>query len=282
MASPQVAERVRSPHYVHVVWIVAFLVLAAPTLAFLWDKWTRNIWYNGHGLLMPLLLVFIGADALRRRSVKSEEPSAWGFALLIPALALLAIDSAIHTQLLSAFALLLALPGLSLLLLGVQRTRALAFPFFLSLFILPIPGAFMQRLHLALREFAAVSTEWVLHLFGLPVFVRGTNIYLPNGALKVVEECSGFSALYAAVTIALVLAYMSRSKARRGVILVAAVLLALACNVLRVVVLAIIAESYGYHLLDTSFHVLTGYVSFVLTLAILFLFAERSPRRAVA
>jgi exosortase len=261
------------------VWVFAFLVLVAPTLLFLWEKWTRNIWYNGHGLLMPVLLVFLGADALRRRSIPYEEPSRWGFAFLIPALALLAIDSAIHTQLLSAFALLLALPGLSLLLLGAKRTRALAFPFFLSFFILPIPGAFLHRLHLFLREFTAQGSEWALHLFGLPAFVEGTIIHLPNGALKVVEECSGFSALYAAVTIALVLAYLSRSRLRRVVILLAAFPLALACNVARVASLAILVERYGYDLLETPIHVLSGYVSFVLTLAILFLFAERHTRR---
>lgn len=265
----------------HGVWIVAFLVLVAPTLVFLWEKWTRNIWYNGHGLVMPLLLVFLGAHALRRRSVMCEEPSRWGFAFLIPALFLFSVDSAIHTQLLSAFALLLALPGLSLLLLGAQRTRALAFPFFLSLFMLPIPGAFLQRLHLFLREVTTWGTGWVLQLFGLPAFVEGTIINLPHGALKVVEECSGFSALYAAVTVALVLAYLSRSKARRVVILLAAFPLALACNVVRVGTLAILVEAQGYDVLDTPIHVLSGYASFVFTLGILFLFAERGPRSAV-
>lgn len=282
LATSQVAGRVRSPQLVHAVWIAAFLVLAAPTLAFLWEKWTRNIWYNGHGLLMPFILAFVGADALRRRGVTREEPSAWGFAFLVPALALLAIDSAIHTQLLSAFALLVALPGFSLLLLGPQRTRALAFPFAVSFLSLPIPAAFLERLHLVLRHLTASGTDWVLQALGFSVFVDGTVMHLPGGTLLVAEECSGFSALYAAVTIALVLAYMTRSPRRRVVILLAAFPLALLCNVMRIVALAIMAEWYGYDLLDTPLHVMSGYVSFVLTLAILFLFAERRPRRARA
>lgn len=266
----------------HGVWIVAFLALVAPTLAFLWERWTRNIWYNGHGVVMPVLLVFLGAQALRRRSIAYEEPSGWGFAFLVPALALLAIDSAIHTQLLSAFALLLALPGLSLLVLGPERTRALTFPFFLSFFILPIPAAFLQQIHLHLRLWTTWGCVWVLHGLGLPALQEGTIIHLANGALKVVEECSGFSALYAAVTIALVLAYLSRSPGRRVVILLAAFPLALACNVVRVAALAILAERYGYQLFDTPVHVLSGWVSFVMTLALLFLIAEVGARRAEA
>jgi exosortase len=229
---------------------------------------------------MPLILSFLGAHALRRRSVAYEEPSRWGFGLLIPALFLITIDSAIHTQILSAFALLLALPGLSLLLLGPQRTRALAFPFFLSLFMLPVPGAFLQRLHLFLRELTSQGSERVLHLVGIPAFVDGTTIHLAHGTLRVVEECSGFSALYAAVTVALVLAYLSRSRVRRVALLGVAFPLAIVCNVARVVTLAILAEARGYDVLETPIHVLSGYASFVLTLVFLFLFAERHPRRA--
>jgi len=257
-------------------------VLCTPTLAFLWDRWTRNIWYNGHGLLMPLILGFVAADALRRRRIAYEEPSPWGFLFLVPALALIAIDSAIHTELLAAFAMLMALPGLSLLLLGPRRTRALAFPFALSFFMLPIPAAFLARVHLFLRERTAEGTEWVLQMLGFSVYREGTTLYLPNGALQVVEECSGFSALYAGITIALVLAYMSRSRRRRAVILGVTFPLALACNVARVSVLAVLAETQGYQVLDTPAHVLSGYATFVLTLAALFLFAERAPRRARA
>jgi exosortase/archaeosortase family protein len=96
----------------------------------------------------------------------------------------------------------------------------------------------------------------------------------------VVEECSGFSALYAAVTVALVLAYLSRSWVRRVVILAVAFPLAILCNVARVVTLAILGEAHGYDVLDTPIHPLSGYASFVLGLALLFLFAERRPRRA--
>ncbi|MEN8182664.1 MAG: exosortase/archaeosortase family protein [Myxococcota bacterium] len=262
------------------MWLATFLLLAAPTFVFLWDKWTRSIWHNGHGMFVPLLSGFLAYHALKRQPVKREEPSAWGFAFLLPALFFIAIDGAIKTELLAAFALILCLPGLSLLLLGPRRTRALAFPFFLTLFMLPVPGAFMTQIHLYLRELTTDGTGWVLGQFGAPVFAQGTFIHLPHGTLKVVEECSGFSALYAAVTVALILAYMARSKTRRAVLLLAAVPLALACNVARIVALAILAEQAGYGLLDTPLHLLSGYITFILTLVALFLLAERQPRGA--
>jgi exosortase len=262
--------------------VFALGLVAAPTFSFLWRKWTQSIWLNGHGLFVPLLVVFLGYYALRREPTKSEEPSAWGFALLIPGLFLMAVDSAIKTELLAASAFLICLPGLSLLLLGPRRSRALLFPFLLSFFMLPIPAAFLHIVHLKLRELTTVGSEHAIRLMGIPVFAEGTSIYMPHGTFRVVEECSGFAALYAAVTIALVLAYLSDSPRRRLLLLLLPLPLALAGNVLRVALLAVLAEGFGYGILETSVHVLSGYLSFVLTLVALFLFAERAPRRSSA
>jgi exosortase len=269
---------IRSPLLLHGLWLAAFALLVAPTLLFLWEKWTRNIWSNGHGIFMPILLAILIRYSLRREPVKQEEPSAWGFALLIPALFLVAVDSAIRTELLSAFALLLCLPGLSLLFLGPRRTRALLFPFAISSLMLPIPAAFMTQLHLVLRRMTTLGTGEALHLLGRPVYAEGTELFMPTGTFQVVEECSGWSAIYAGFTVALVLAYLSHSWWRRVLLLAAPLPLALASNVLRITVLALLAEWLGYHLLDTPIHVLSGYATFLLTLALIFLLAERSPR----
>jgi exosortase len=127
-----------------------------------------------------------------------------------------------------------------------------------------------------------MGSEHAIRFVGIPVFAEGTSIYMPHGTFRVVEECSGFAALYAAVTIALVLAYLSDSPRRRLLLLLLPLPLALAGNVLRVALLGVLAEGFGYQILDTPIHLLSGYLAFILTLAALFLFAERAPRRSPA
>jgi exosortase len=263
---------------VHALWIVPLLLLSAPTLGFLWQKWTVSIWDNGHGIFVPLLVVLLAWRALRREPVESEEPSLWGFAVVVPSLCLVALDSAIRTELLAAFALLAMLPGLSLLLLGVRRTRALAFPLALCFLMLPIPAALMSPLHGLLQQITTDGTAWVLQSLRMPVFAEGMMLYLPHGTLQVVEGCSGWSALYAAVTVSLVLAHLSASWAGRAVILASAFPLAIACNVSRVSALAILAERMGYEILATPVHVFSGYASFLLTLMLIFVLADRFVR----
>ena len=257
-----------------------FLLLAAPIAASLWRMWTRSIWDNGHGVFVPPLMAYFAARALRRESMTYEEPSRWGYAFLLPALTLVAIDGVIKTDYLRAIGLMLSLSGLSLLLLGPSRTRALRFPLVFSFFMLPVPPAILTPMHEHLRVFTAASTEWLLHLLRRPALAEGTILQLPHGMFHVVDECSGFAALYASITIALALAHLSHSRARRVLLLAVAAPLALGSNVLRVTLLAILAESRGYGILATPIHVASGYATFVVSLGLLFLFAEHGHRRS--
>ena len=140
----------------------------------------------------------------------------WGFVLLVPALAVHAIDAGMHTQLLSALALFLAIPGLALLLLGTARVTLIAFPLAFLLFSIPIPLAFTEPLQLVLRHIAANATAAVLPVFGVSVFRDGTMLHLNGGSVSVGDACSGFSTLYAAVTVAALVAYIGPHLASRG------------------------------------------------------------------
>jgi exosortase len=184
-----------------------------------------------------------------------------------------------HTQLLSAFALVLTLPGLALLLLGVERTRAIAFPLAFSLFALPIPLAFTEAIHLQLRHIVTLVTSAALPVIGIPVFVEGTTLHLSEGVIEIADACSGFSTLYAAAAVAFLVAYLAPSNRQRLLVLTAAAPLAIAANIVRVFGLILLALWQGFDILDTFIHPLSGMLTFALALPALFwLGADRRPR----
>ena len=190
------------------LWLVlaGMLAVFGPTLVWLWGRWTLSVWHNAHGLLLvPVVAYFVREELLALRHVPRSS-NAWGFAILLPALALHALDTGMHTELLSAGALVLALPGLALLLLGTERAKAIAVPLLFLVLALPIPLSFTERIHLVLRHIATGATAWVVPMLGVPVYVEGTTLNTAHGALEVADACSGFSTLYAAVAVALLTA----------------------------------------------------------------------------
>ena len=115
---------------------------------------------------MPFVLAYLVREQLKLDPDPSPRASALGFLFVVPALALLALDAAIKTQMLSAVAFVLALPGLSLLLLGTRRTKELAFPLAIAVFIIPIPSGMLTPIYSVLRPIAAVGTSWLVPLVG--------------------------------------------------------------------------------------------------------------------
>lgn len=246
------------------------IILYAPTVGWLWDRWTLSVWHHAHGLLiLPVVGYLIWREL---RSVRRLPPSssAWGFMVLIPALALHMLDAGMHTQLLSAVAFMFALPGLSLLFLGLQRTRKILFPLIFLFFTLPIPLAFTEPLHLGLRIIATESASLIIPLLGIPLLKEGTTLYIPNGTLHIADACSGFSTLYAALAIACLTAYMSSGLRRRIILLASAAPIAIIANIIRVALLAVLVQWKGMDVLDTSWHTASGLLTFALVLPVIF------------
>ena len=264
-------DAARPWHRLLIVVLAAELaVLFAPTVAWLFDRWTLSVWQHAHGLLIPPVVAYFAYQELRPLAGRPRTSSAWGFALLVPALLLHALDAGMHTQLLSAFAMMLALPGLSLLLLGMERTRAIAFPLFFLFFALPIPLVFTQQLHWILRQVATAAAATVVPWFGLPVFAEGTTLHMASGALEVADACSGFSTLYAAVAVACLTAYTAPSRARQFLVLASAVPLAIGANLLRVIGLVLLVAWQGDAILETFVHPLSGLLTFAIALPVIF------------
>ncbi len=253
-----------------VLLLVEAVVLFAPTVSWLFDRWTMSVWQHAHGLLIIPLIGYFVYRELAPLAHLPQSSSPWGFALLVPALILHAFDAGMHTQLLSAAALFLALPGFSLLMLGKERTRAIAFPLAFLAFALPIPLTFTEQIHWQLRQIMTAGSALVVPWFGIPLFVEGTTLHMPNGAVEIADACSGFSTLYAAVAVAALTAYSAPTRSRKLLVMLSAVPLAVASNLLRVVVLVLLVVWKGAGILDTVVHPLSGIATFVLALPIIF------------
>ena len=261
------------------LWLCAGLLILvfAPTIFWLIERWTMSVWHNGHGILVALLVIYLVWGELKKRNNLPRSANPWGFAILLPALAAHMLDTGMHTQLLSAAALFLALPGLALLFLGTERSKAIIFPLATLFLTLPIPLVFTESIHMTLRIIATKSVAWLLKLFGIPVYSYGTVLQVENGVLQVADACSGFSTLYAAITIAILTAYFCNSIRRRILLLLIAAPLAVGVNIVRVLVLTLLVNWFGLDVLKTSAHEISGLMTFMIALPIIFMIGQNTP-----
>jgi exosortase len=270
------------------VWACLFLfaVVMAPTGRWMFRMWTASIWENGHSVFVPLVILYFAYRSLTRSEGRraegdrgAEDSSAWGLPVVVAGLLIVILDSAIHTRYLSAIGFVICIPGLSLLFLGARRTRKLAFPLTLCLFLLPIPFSFSEQVFL--RNATAVGVEPVLRLIGYPVTRELTVLMLPGFTIDVSAACSGFSALYASAFLAVVLAVHAENKWRGALLLLSVWPIAVGANILRAAVLVKLMDDFGRGILDTPVHGGSGAATFVLALGALYLLAGRETIRRV-
>jgi exosortase len=264
------------------LWLGLFALAFAPTAGWLWERWTDSVFRNGHGIFMPFVLAYLVREHLRQDTDPEPRSSAWGFAFIVPAFVLLALDTGIKSEVLGALALVLALPGISLLLLGARRTRGIAFPLAIAVFMVPIPAGAIDRMVGVLRVITAIGTTWLVPLFGSSIARVGTTLTVPDLTVEVADNCSGFATLYAALLTSLILAQLTRSRGRRLALLASAVPLALICNIGRVTALVLIAKHYGAQVLETSIHPASGVALFGVVIVALFAIAGPEALRSVA
>jgi len=254
--------------------IISLFILYMPTLLWLWGRWTMSVWQNGHGILVFALVIYLIYRELQKLKDIPSSSNPWGFIILIPSLLLYMLDTGINTQLLSSLAMILSLVGLSLLFLGALKTKVILFPLLSMLLTLPIPLVFTEAIHLMLRHIATKSVAFILSQMGIPVFTSGTLLEIEGGTLMVADACSGFATLYAAITIAILTAYFCTSIERRIILLLIAAPLAIGVNIIRVLVLALLVNYYGLNILATSAHELSGLLTFMVALPILFIIGK--------
>jgi exosortase len=248
----------------------------APTLQWLYTSWTGSIWINTHGLFIPPVMAYMIYEALRRDRGREAESSAWGFAFIIPGLIIAVLDSIIRTNYLAVIGLVVTLPGISLLLLGTRRTRLIAFPLFVGVFMIPVPGTYDMTIFL--RHITAVGAEALLQIQGFSVLRTDTVLELPWGNVIVAKACSGLSTLYSAITVSSILVYYSQTPKRRYAILGLMIPLAIGANIVRALALVMLSYYFGTEILDTQAHEASGVATFAVVLVILYSISDM-PRR---
>ena len=253
----------------YVLWFGALLIVCyAPILYRLGRQWANDE-DMGHGFFVPIVALYIVWQRRATLATLKPEPNYWGLVLIAWGAAQMMLGTLGVELFLARTSFLISLVGVIWFLLGTKILRALAFPLCLLVFMIPIPAIVYSRITLPLQMFASRVAESVLGMVGIPVLRDGNVLELASQKLSVAEACSGIRSLLSLSFLSLVYAYFFDSKVwMRGVLLAATIPIAIAANAARVSVTGILSE-FRTDLAQGLFHLLEGWVLFLIALALL-------------
>jgi exosortase len=255
-------------------WFGALLLVSyAPTLWVLVKQWDTDA-DMGHGFFVPIIAGFIVWQKRRELLALTPSPNWWGLAVVLYASLQLWIATLGAELFLARTAFVISLIGIVLLLGGTAYLRALAFPLFLLFFMIPIPTVVYNSITFPLQILASRLSTSALDAMQIPVLREGNILELAQQKLSVVEACSGIRSLLSLSFLALVYGYFFESKIwMRVVLFLATIPIAIVANASRVTLTGVLTE-YKPELAEGFFHTASGWVIFMVALAILIVFHQ--------
>jgi eight transmembrane protein EpsH (proposed exosortase) len=250
-------------------WFFGLLVLCyAPVLWRLVNQW-NNDEDMGHGFFVPVIAGYIAWQKRDKLFQHALKPNYWGLAVIAFAAMQLIIATLGAELFLARTAFIESVIGVTLFLGGTYAVRVLAFPLFLLFFMVPIPAVLYNQITFPLQLFASQVAEVSLNLLGIPVYRDGNILELASQKLSVVEACSGIRSLLSLTFLSLVYSYFFDDKTwMRTVLFLSTIPIAIIANAGRVTLTGILSE-YKPELAHGFFHTASGWVIFMIALAIL-------------
>lgn len=259
---------------VRLVILVGLLVwLYVPVFTALVSDWWNDP-SSSHGFIIPPLAAYLAWTRRTSTLAIPVLPDARGLLLTLSACLLFLVGELGSEFFLNGISISILLAGLIWTFWGTARLRALSLPLLLLLTMVPIPVVLYNSLAMPLQLLASTTAAEVAQAWGVTVYQDGNIIHLANTSLGVAEACSGLRSLSSLLVLAMLLGFLRCSRLRsRIALIVTAVPVAIAVNVLRVSGTAILADANDELALG-FYHAFSSWLAFLLAIALIFVAAK--------
>ncbi len=216
----------------------------APIIFGALQQWISNDNYAHGFFIFPVSIFLLW---MRRDQIKMAErkPEAWGLLLLVAGLAGAIGGYPLQIKYVGMWSLIPTLAGGILALHGRQLWKITQFSVWFLLFAAQIPNSFLGPLTGHIQFSSTSGAAAIMSTLGFLVMQNGNVLQVPGASLEVATACSGFHKLISLLAFASIYGHLFlNTLAKRSLLIVLAVPIALLVNVLRICGL-VAATIYG-------------------------------------
>ncbi len=251
--------------------LILALIAYIPTINWMIGRWNGKESYYSHGFLIPIISLFVigqRRDALSKIKIAGSMLGLW---IITACLLIHVVCAALRVYFMSGFTLVPLIYGLVLFFFGKEMVRKLTFPILFLFAMVPLPLAVIGTLTVKLKLLATQLSVIALNIIGFRCIQDGSLIRMPTSFIEVAAPCSGLRSIISLITLGLLFAYaMKTSFLKKSILFLSSIPIAIATNVMRITIVAIVNDLYGEKVAMGAFHDFTGYMVFVVAFLGLF------------
>lgn len=161
--------------------------------------------------------------------------------------------------------------GILLIAHGARTLRALWFPLFFIVFMIPLPGALVSAVTMPMKMAVSYVAEHVLFWFDYPIARSGVVLHIGQYQLLVADACAGLHTLISLEALGLLYLNIVRhdSLVRNITLALLIVPISFTANVIRVMVLTLITYHLGDEVGQGFVHSFAGMLLFIVALVLI-------------
>lgn len=252
--------------------LLGIFALYVPTYYSLFNGvWNTDDQRHGPIVLMVILFLFWqNRDYLIQNNNNSTWPKL-GSASLIIGLLFYVVGRSQDIVLLDIGSQIFVLSGIFLLTRGMSVLKAMWFPLFFILFMIPLPGVLISAVTMPMKMAVSYVAEHILFWFGYPIARTGVILQIGQYQLLVADACAGMHTLISLEALGLLyLNLVKHDSLFRNITLAILIIpISFAANVIRVIVLTLVTYYFGDAAGQGFVHGFAGMVLFVVALILI-------------
>jgi len=252
--------------------VVLGISVCAPAIRQLSYLWKDSDFY-GHAYALPVVAAYLVYGDRQRiaRLLRKLQPPIYGAWVVLAAASFEVLMYVGDVGFLAGLGIPLVFASLAIGIGGLALLRPFLLPLCFIALMVPPPRFLMYELLFRLKLFVTDTAVALMQAAGQTVIAEGNKILLPGETLFVADACTGLTSIVTLLPLSCIVAYfLSHGTWRRLVIFASVVPLAVAANILRVVVTVGMVSAVGIDTAQGSLHETFGVATYVLgTLAVI-------------